>query len=94
MLIRVFIYKYHIDDELLEISGHAGLRINELTFKTYKGKHETFGHKDGAHFAFQFPGHTFGAVAGGFGEHLDFLEIRTHHLPEHKHHLKVLIVVN
>lgn len=41
-----------LDDELLEISGFAGARINHLAFRTYKGHHEGYGPKDGAHFAY------------------------------------------
>lgn len=88
------VYNYIIDDEILEISGHAGGRINELKFKTYKGKEESFGTKNGVHFVYQFPGHTFGAVSGGYEKHLDFIRIHVNPLPPHKHHLKVIIIKN
>ncbi|CAK74828.1 unnamed protein product (macronuclear) [Paramecium tetraurelia] len=85
-------FKIDDDDEILEISGHAGARINELKFKTYRGKEESFGVKNGVHFVYSFPGHTFGAVSGGYEKHLDFIRIHVNELPPAKHHLKIIII--
>lgn len=93
-LMMVSIYINCIDDEILEISGHAGGRINELKFKTYRGKEESFGVKNGVHFVYSFPGHTFGAVSGGYEKHLDYIRIHVNELPPHKHHLKIIIIKN
>jgi len=84
---------FHIDanDELYEISGFAGLKINKLHFRTYRGKHHAYGHDNGAPFKFAWKGHTFGAASGGYGENLDFLVLRTHHLHQHKEELIVLV---
>jgi hypothetical protein len=76
---------------LLEIHGRVGLRINKLGFKTYKGKHKEIGIDDGNEFVYRFDGYSFGSVSGGFGEHLDYLSILTHPLPENRKHVVIVI---
>lgn len=66
---------------MLEIGVWADVRINGLDFKTYKGKHHEFGHKEGNHVVHKFVGCTFGAVKGGYAEHLDYLVFQVHPLP-------------
>lgn len=51
-LMTVSFLPYYLDDELLEISGYAGARVNHLAFKTYKGVHEGYGPKEGVHFEY------------------------------------------
>lgn len=77
---------------MLEVHGFVGARLNKLGFKTYKGQHHAYGVEEGEFFSHSFPGHTFGAAAGGYEKNLDFLVLRVHHLPEHRHHLKLLVV--
>lgn len=81
-----------LDDELLEISGFAGARVNHLAFRTYKGHHAGFGPKEGVHFAYQFDGHTFGSVSGGYEKNLDFIKVHVNELPPHRKHIKIVIV--
>jgi hypothetical protein len=40
------------DDDLLEIHGRAGLRLNQIGFRTYRGAHKTIGHENGEVFAY------------------------------------------
>lgn len=77
-----------LDDELLEVECWQDTRINGLEFKTYKGKHHFFGHKEGEHKSIKYNGCTFGAVKGGYAEHLDFLVFQIHPLPEKHKDLK------
>jgi hypothetical protein len=64
----------------MEISARAGLKFNQIGFKTYRGAHKTIGNENGDLVTYHFPGTTFGAVSGGYGEHLDYLDIRVHPL--------------
>lgn len=52
--------------------------MNEVGFKTYKGKTKTYGHSDGEKFSYKFPGFTFGRAAGGYDKNIDYLILRTH----------------
>lgn len=64
------------DDYLKEISGHTTEKgITRITFSTYRGKEGTYGSDQGEPFIYKFEGHTFGAFAGGFKDHLKHLEI-------------------
>lgn len=75
---------FHIDDNdsLLEISGFGGLTVNKIKFLTYRGHSHSYGVDEaGVPFLFAFPGHTFGAVAGGYDKFLDYLIVRTQPLP-------------
>ena len=85
-------FKIDEDDDLLEVFGFAALRINKLGFRTYRGKEHACGKDHGEPFAYRFPGMTFGAAAGGYGDNLDYLVLRTHPIhAEHRHGLMALI---
>lgn len=45
-------FEIHHDDDLLEIHGRAGARINEIGFRTYRGHAKTYGHPHGEVFAY------------------------------------------
>lgn len=45
-------FEIHHDDDLLEIHGRVGLRINKIGFKTYKGVTKHYGVDDGEVFAY------------------------------------------
>ena len=65
------------DDYLSEISGHTTEKgITRLTFTTYRGKVGTYGGDEGTPFIHKFPGSTFGAISGGFRDHLEHLEFQ------------------
>jgi len=64
------------DDYLLEINGKTSDGfINKLGFVTYRGKSNSFGIDLGEDFKYRHNNHTFGAVAGGHRDYLDFLSI-------------------
>lgn len=81
------VFRIAEDDELLEVYGRVGTHINKLCFRTYKSHIGEFGHNVGEPFSYRFPGHTFGAASGGYGEFLDYLILQVVPLPQNRSNL-------